>query len=141
MHRVRKESILKLNQDLSILKTHPYLQQHIIDIVQAWTGEQPIPYLEQTNDFHKDQIHLAQIEQERIGYHLMMKGLISNAWGDFQQLDYDINKLPAKFKKIRWEKKLIANLQMMMVNMWIERYKIVNADNIETSEMGYRQKV
>ena len=35
MHRVRNESIMKLNQDLSILKTHPYLQKHIIAIVQA----------------------------------------------------------------------------------------------------------
>ena len=76
--------VLELNQDLGILKTHPYLQQHIIDIVQAWTDKQLMPYLEQTNDFHKDQIHQAQIEQECIGYHLMMKGFISNAWGDFQ---------------------------------------------------------
>ena len=29
---------------------------------------------------------------------------------------------------------------MMMVNMWIKRCKIVTADNIETSEMRYRQK-
>ena len=140
MHRVRNESILKLNQDLSILKTHPYLQKHIIDIVQAWIDKQPIPYINQTNDPTKIKIHHAQIKQENIGYHLMMKGLITKEWGDLQELDYDDNKLPAKYNKIRWEKKLISNLQTMMVNMWAERCKIVHADNIETNDIRYRQK-
>ena len=48
--------------------------------------------------------------------------------------------MPAQYNKIRWEKKLISNLQMMMVNIWNERCKIVTAANIDTNEMRYRQK-
>ena len=52
-----------------------------------------------------------------------------------EEADYDNNNLPAQYNKIRWEKKLISNLQMMMVSIWNERWKIVTISNIETNEI------
>ena len=37
MNRVRNESLIKLKQDLQVLKTNQHLQDHSMAIVTAWT--------------------------------------------------------------------------------------------------------
>jgi len=40
IQRVRRECILKLNQDLGVLRTNPTLHKHILAIIEAWTTNQ-----------------------------------------------------------------------------------------------------
>ena len=140
MQRVRDESIIKLSKILTELKTHNKLRDHIILIIRSWLSSSEIPTLSQSFLFPISRIQQAQIEQSKISFNLMMKGLISRKWGEIQESDYDNNNMPAIFNKLRWEKALISHLQTMTVDMWNERCKIVTAGNIESSEMRYRQK-
>ena len=140
MSRVRNESIIKLKQELFTLKTNPHLQDHIMNIVTAWTMNDTVPTLDHSFVYPIAYIRDAHQKQCQIGYDQMIKGLLTPAWGNLQELDYDKNKLPANYNKIRWEKTLISTLQSMLINMWNERCKIVNAANSETHEQRYRQE-
>lgn len=106
----------------------------------AWCSSSEIPSLRHSFLFPVSHIRQAQQAQALIGIDLMMKVLISSKWGETQEIDYDNNKMPASYNKLRWEEALISTLQTMLVDMWNERCKIVNAATLESSEMRYRQK-
>ena len=140
LQRVRDEFIVNLRKDLMTLKTNNVLCDYIITSIKQWLNGRDPERLPQAYFFPATHIQNAHTHQEAIGFSLFMKGLLSPKWGEIQELDYDFNRLPANYNKIRWEKKLISSLQTFIINVWNERCKIIHAANIDTNEVRYRQQ-
>ena len=81
------------------------------------------------------QLRKAHNEQIQIGMQIFFKGIISKKWGQLQEEDYRRHHMPAKYNRIRWEKRLITPLQDIATTVWNEQCTIIHVANVNTNEI------
>ena len=102
--RVRKEHINKISKELFLLNTYLMMHKHIMKIIENWTSTTDIQAPSIRFNFPSLALRRAHEDQAEIGFHSFSRGLLSKTWGKIHDDDYRRKRLPAKYKRIRWEK-------------------------------------
>lgn len=128
--------------------THPScpVQQLFVQCIRSWLGnsETPTPDVSQVYDEQRELVAKALEDQERIGWHLAMRGYLSRHWAlavaanphliipDEDDLDA-VNTLKPKDVGRNWARKSILQLWKFAEEMWEHRNAVLHDTKLEAS--------
>ena len=73
-------------------------------IINTWSNNDCLYEPETSPYFPADDMRLAHLHQNEIGFDLFFKGIFSKKWIQIQDADYVIRRLPRQYNITRWKK-------------------------------------